>query len=283
MIGVRLHGRLGNQLFQYAFAYAMAKKYKTVFYLDKRLSQDFLSKYFLITQDKFRWLDRFIFSIKTKNGFFTSYMKLGFYSKIRYFLKLENIELSNNEKPEVEMLKGGNNKLYSGFFQSEIYFNHYKDDLLKQFQLNHNAIEQFKNTQFNLPDDFKSVVVHVRRTDYIEYNYDLPMDYFHHAIANIQDSKNFYIIISDDPTFASEEFNYLPNKYISNNNEIIDFQLLMQADICILSNSSFSWWGAYLNQKATTVIAPKYWLGYNEKKEYPSGIIPKHWIEFENL
>lgn len=282
MIGVKLQGRLGNQLFQYAFAYATAKKHKTTFYLDRRISQDLISKYFLITKDKFKWLDRFIFSIKTNNRFFTSYLMLGFYSKINRFLRLENIDFSNEEKPEVEMLKTGNNKLYAGFFQSEAYFRNYKDDLLKQFKLNHNAIKQLKKTQFHLPDGFKSVVVHVRRTDYIEHEYDLPMNYFHGAIADINHPQNFYIIISDDPNFASKAFNYLPNIYISNNSDIVDFQLLMQADICILSNSSFSWWGAYLNEKATTVIAPKYWLGYKQKKEYPSGIIPDHWIEFEN-
>jgi len=85
----------------------------------------------------------------------------------------------------------------------------------------------------------------------------------------------YYIFISDDLSYIEEEFDYLKEKYISKHNDIIDFQFLLNADICILSNSSFSWWGAYLNNKKATVFAPKFWLG--KKSELPKHIIPEGW------
>ena len=56
----------------------------------------------------------------------------------------------------------------------------------------------------------------------------------------------------------------------------------MNANICILSCSTFSWWGAWLNkQKNLKVYVPKYFLGFKVKKEYPVNIIPKKWKQIE--
>jgi len=277
VIGVKLHGRLGNQLFQYAFAYATAKKLNTTFYLDKRLSPDLISQYFLVSKDRFQWIDRSIFSFRFHKNFFSSYLRLGFYSKIKALLNLEDIEFSNNIEPEKELLNIKNHKLYSGYFQSENYFKDYKTVIFNQFKLKNNFIRSFNSIFSTLPQGFQKVVVHVRRTDYIDHQIDLPLAYFHHAIEQVNDPENFYIIISDDPKFIAQEFGYLKYKYISNHNEIIDFQFLMHADICILSNSSFSWWGAYLNQNKKRVIAPKYWLGHQNKIEEPSHVLIKGW------
>jgi hypothetical protein len=56
---------------------------------------------------------------------------------------------------------------------------------------------------------------------------------------------------------------------------------LVNADICILSNSTFGWWGAYLNPKKPEIIASKYWLGRAQKKEYPTNVVPDHWQQME--
>jgi hypothetical protein len=58
----------------------------------------------------------------------------------------------------------------------------------------------------------------------------------------------------------------------------MDFQHLLNADVCIISNSTFSWWGAWLNNKPTKVIyAPKYFMGWRIKKEIPDHIYPIDW------
>ena len=58
----------------------------------------------------------------------------------------------------------------------------------------------------------------------------------------------------------------------------MDFQLLLHADKLIISNSSFAWWGAYLNKNKTEVFVPQYWLGFKVDKEIPADIIPARFI-----
>jgi len=282
MIGVKLQGRLGNQLFQYAFAFAAAKKANTKFYLDKRLSHEVISQYFLTSHDSVNLLDKTLFAIKGFNGFFTSFLRLGFYSKLQRMLRLQTMEFSNDTMPAEEMQRIKNQCLYEGYFQSEQYFEEYKTDIKSEFEIRGIFSTQFKKIFNSLPIGFKYVVVHIRKTDYITHNFDLPMSYFHGAIASIHNPNNFYIVISDDIDLVSKEFGYLSNLYFSRNTEIIDFQFLKNADICILSNSSFSWWGAYLNSGNPQVIAPKHWLGYRTKKEHPLQAMPLNWIKFES-
>ena len=73
-------------------------------------------------------------------------------------------------------------------------------------------------------------------------------------------------------------FQNLPNVSLEENSEIIDFQLIMNADIAIIANSSFSWWAAYLNAKEHKIVyAPKYWLGFKVDKEIPEKIMSVNW------
>ena len=64
-------------------------------------------------------------------------------------------------------------------------------------------------------------------------------------------------------------------------NLIVDFQILLAADIIVTANSSFSWWAAHLNSNCIRVLAPKYWLNFRVKNEYPSNVIPEAWEQIE--
>ena len=97
-----------------------------------------------------------------------------------------------------------------------------------------------------------------------------------------ESQENLYIFITDDPGFVKTEFGYLNDIYIFNNSEIVDFQFLMNADINIISNSSFSWWGTYLNPKRPKVIAPKHWFKDNAFLKSPKNVLLKSWNLIDN-
>jgi hypothetical protein len=277
MIAIRLEGRLGNQLFQYAFIYSAAKKLNTRFYIDKSTINFALPEYFTVKTDSLGLFDKYIFSISGFKNIFSYHSKVAFYNSLKRLYGLKDIVFDSNQDPCTQFKLIQKKTLYKGFFQSEDYFKEYKNDILKLFTVKPRYKNQFEDVMKSLPSSKKLVVIHIRRADYISYDLVLDPQYFHNAIKQVHTDDNYYIFTSDDIEFIRKEFDYISNKYISDNSEIIDFQFLSHADICILSNSSFSWWGAYLNEKSPQVIAPAYWLGKNE--EIPVNIIPCSWMK----
>jgi len=273
MIAVQIEGRLGNQLFQYAFIYAAAKKLKTSFYVDKSFQQYLIPQYFEVKKDRWHFFDENIFSIKGYKHFFHLYLKRGFYILVnQIYLRKNTISFSNNQPAEAAIAGLKDKTLYKGFFYSQSYFNQSVNDIRHLYKIKKQYIDRFEQIAKPLFTTEKRVVVHVRRGDYIDQDIALPISYYHRAIAETNGQDTGFIFISDDPAFVEENFGYLANKYISTNDDIIDLQFLMNAQVCILSPSSFSWWGAWLNQRPDKqVIAPEYWLGFKEKKDYPMG------------
>jgi hypothetical protein len=98
--------------------------------------------------------------------------------------------------------------------------------------------------------------------------------------------KKSFILLSDDTEFAKNNLSdkikqMFPNDdvLVSNNNEIVDFQIILNADYCIIANSTFSWWATYLNIKKKKAYVPKFFLGFKIKREYPINVIPDDWIK----
>lgn len=274
MIAVRLEGRLGNQLFQYAFIYAAAKKLGVRFYLDQSVQSFLLDKYFAVEPPSFHWLQKRIFSIPGYKNLFSYYLKNKFYTMLKRFHGLKTLNFSSTITPGEELEKLSDGALYDGFFQSLQYWETYTADIARLFTIQPRYKQQYDLIAKDLPIDKTIIVIHIRRGDYLNHNFNLPDSYYHNAIKAMKVTNPFYVFISDDTEYVKKEFEYLSNKYISENNEIVDLQLLQNADVCILSNSSFSWWGAWLNDKASkTVYAPKNWLGFREGTEYPAGIM----------
>jgi hypothetical protein len=279
MIAVKLEGRLGNQLFQYAFIYNCAQTLKTNFYIDKSVNNFILPKYFNLTQNHNFLPDKYIFGITGYKNIFSYHFKHTFYNFLKKMHGLQEILFVNNVAPSLQLKNMENKRLYIGYFQSEEYFVNYKIDILNLFSINTLYKQRFESIIKQLPSAKKYVTVHVRRGDYVNINHALNVEYYRNAINCIHSADNYYVFVSDDPEFIRHEFSYLNEKYISESEEIIDFQFLINADICILSNSSFSWWGAYLNNRHAQIIAPKYWLGKTQM--LPANIIPATWQQFE--
>lgn len=160
----------------------------------------------------------------------------------------------------------------NGYFQSEKYFESYREQIKKLF-ITENV---------ELPCDGKTTSVHIRRGDYVsnpEYHNVLSKTYYEEAIKLIGDG--FFIFFSDDIQWVKENFNSKNYIYSESSDEIIDFYMMSKCENNIISNSSFSWWAAYLNKnKNKKVISPthKNWFGRRGPQD-TQDLIPIEWIQ----
>ena len=156
--------------------------------------------------------------------------------------------------------------LLEGPLQSENYILDYKDQISRWFRVE--------------SEQFDGCVINIRGGEY-KNNRDLFLgkDYYRNAISKIRDidSNCDFLIVTDDPSIAHDLFPEYSIKssggvkiilnrfYRSPKSRLIgnDFSLVQNAKYLILSNSSFSWWGAWTNPYAEFVIAPKYWARHN--------------------
>lgn len=274
MICIKLNGRLGNQMFQYAFAYASARLLGTSFFY-RSCYESRLTEYF-----ELRLCERLL------NRLFTLIYKCTEkYEPFRFY------EQQSHDNPRDFSLK--NHTCYSGFFQSANYFAQSSIELQKIFSVKTKYVSKFHELYGKSFDDNLTVAVHVRRTDYVKYggfaqggpDLRLPLSYYIRAIKQIEDRDNYvFYFIGDDVDFVRKSFEHRRNYHFISNDEIIDFQVILNADICILANSSFSWWAAYLNKKKSKkVYAPKYWSGFKVLCEYPNGIVPCNWEQIDSI
>lgn len=282
MIGVKPQGRLGNQMFQYAFVYAQAKKHKTLFFIDRYfppIEVYSLEKYF-----KLRKGEKLLIRIAKT-------LHWRFFSKYKSYKELYQ---AGGDEIETVLNKGIKNVYWDGFFQSENYFAPYQNAIKKCFELKKEYKNLFYQKYGRLFEEKKVLVLHIRRTDYLEWgsealggkNMTLPMSYYENCLSKIENLENYHVIVlSDDIEFVKEYFANRPNFHYEHNEEIVDLQLIIYAHSLIISNSTFAWWGAFLNKNATIqIFAPKYWLGFKINKEYPVGItsINFNWINVYN-
>lgn len=290
MIGIKISGGLGNQMFQYAFINNAHLKTKKMFFLEKEGAAIELYKYFTLTKNIFYYTDILLFNYNGYRLFFTHYLRKVFYKVINNLFIKKTIIALNTDHPKQIYTNIKDKNFFEGYFQSPYYF-HENDkairncfELKKHINKNHNINFDFLDTQK------KRIVVHIRKTDYLNLGHlnlgkqdlSLPFTYYHRLIKKIASIDNFYIFITDAPHLVSKEFNYLQNKYISNDEAIIDFQHMLHADVCIIANSTFSWWAAYLNKNPSKIVyCPQYFLGFNVNQDYPTNIYPKKWIQIK--
>ena len=177
-----------------------------------------------------------------------------------------------------------NNFVYlNGYWQNELYFSNIRELLLQELSpisslndVGYSCLESIKKTN--------SVSLHVRRGDYLNLKNIgvLDVDYYKQAVAYI--SKNLekptFYIFSDDLDWCKKSLGFLDDCiYVDRTEtEIDDLKLMSCCQHNIIANSSFSWWGAWLNKNPKkTVIAPKSWL-LNDPDS--SNVILSDWIKF---
>ncbi len=280
MIVTRIWGGLGNQLFQYAFGYAIAKDNGEELRLDTSFYNKKLSSRLTV-----RTLDMFQLPLINKTTVnpveISQFIPLLQKPSVNYLIRrilpktirIGRLTYVKEDKlqylPEVITVK---NKYvyYDGYWHSDRYFSKYREDLIAQFVYNNESIESAYSLLQNATNEIETVAVHIRRGDYITQKNPNAMgpDYYREAIKIAQSliKRSVFCFFSDDPVWVKENFGDIPQSVIVNNprilNDIEEFQLMARCRHQIISNSSYSWWAAWLNDNPNKiVIVPKIWHG----------------------
>lgn len=182
------------------------------------------------------------------------------------------------------IFKDKGNTYYWGYWQNERYFSNISDQIRSDFTFRNRFSE--KNVWIkDMINSTNSVSIHIRRGDYVDHPRHggiCDTEYYHKAIKYI-DTKILtatYFVFSNDIAWCKNNLDIANCYYIDWNKgeeSYIDMQLMSLCQHNIIANSSFSWWGAWLNNNShKIVISPSRW--FNEGAHDINDIIPNSWI-----
>jgi hypothetical protein len=153
-----------------------------------------------------------------------------------------------------------------GFFQRHEYFDHIKEFLIKDI--------------FKVPVDYypNTIAVHVRHGDFAMDTVNFPIQpksYYMQALENLDYKNKQVIFVSDDILWCKQNFPFA--EFRDNTDELEDIYFMANCDAVIMSNSTFSFWGAYLNMKKRPVYFPLHWFSLKSGRNGYE-ICPKDWV-----
>lgn len=273
MILVRVKGGLGNQMFQYAAGRAIALNTGLPLVLDLRhyertREHGYAMSDFALVDDAIDTRDlppspkerpfAYHFSRLTKRG-----MQLQKEASAAFDPKIANI----SEPAWIE-----------GYFQSERYFKEHSDIIRSELTLQSPPDEENAKWLKEIEAEPHAVSVHVRRGDYVRnpkfaaHHGSCTLDYYTKALAHIEakiGAKPVLYAFSDDPDWVRTNLQLgLEMKVVGHNGSnrnIEDIRLMSACRHHIIANSSFSWWGAWLNPREDKiVVAPQQWFASAE-------------------
>jgi len=296
---VKLYGGLGNQFFQYAFGKSLAKitgdeiKYDTSWfetgadYDHDTLYLDFFNtEYKVANESEIEGL--YLFGEVGKRTAERLYHKLPVISQLLFghFKEIErDIDATLKSEPYLfeyspTVYRSGNS-YYDGYWQASQYVEEVSETLIQDFSLTVPMSEQGQTISKKITDS-ESISIHIRRGDYTRNDNTLPMEYYKRAVERIDSclDNHKYFIFSDDIEWTRNNLTITADcVYVDHNGTETAYEDLMLMSSCdhnIIANSTFSWWGAWLNQNSDkTVIAPGVWLGGANTSEID--ILPDAW------
>ncbi len=285
---VRISDGLGNQMFQYAFAYALAKKTGVQVLIDPLFWGTSLRKYqleeFKVTNTK-RMVSKawdYILGFGPRNGrrFKDRYRQHLIKKKYRLIQEKQIMHYDNS------MFEPTESGFYMGFWQAPEYFETYYEELKKEFTRKGSISSEALKYQQLIQDNI-SVALHIRRTDYVrqEGNVTLRFDFYEEALQKMQELLGDFrlFIFTDDKEFVRGNFRFREYMLVDGISDLDEFELMRQCDHHIIANSTFSWWAAYLGEnKGGIVYAPC--TGIWSEEFYPKEwkLIHTRTVESEN-
>lgn len=244
------YGRLGNQMFQYATLYSIAKT----------KGYDYGIPY----------------KVKSEN----SYLNMSLDECFPNLTAKDSSEIQNIHRAQERQFPYNagifgipDNTDVIGYFQSEKYFKDYRNGLLEEFKFNDKIMDNAVNIRSITKDPVISI--HLRLGDYRGLAGKHPVmtrEYYKEALDKLP-SDLLVIVFSDEPETAYHMFQDLGRAFVvpESNDQFTDMCTMTLCNYHIIANSSYSWWGAWLAD-SKKVIAPHNWFG-----EDPS--MPKNWSD----
>jgi hypothetical protein len=291
MIIINIIGGLGNQMFQYALGIALREKGRNVLFDISEFNQYELHNGYELERlfhiDE-KYADQALvksYINKNKNKMIKRYDKF-----LKLFGKSVDKKYEQHMKHNFDYLS--NVQLYeldevyiNGYWQSEMFFKDVKNQIIDKFNFDFNLDE--KNAiALNDIKTSDSISIHVRRGDYVNHN-ELggicDIEYYKKAIEYVQElvtSPKFYIF-SNDIEWCRANLQLKNVMFIDWNSDKESYKDMLLMSHCkhnIIANSSFSWWGAYLNKNPNKrVVAPSKWFKNSDIND--QDVIPNEWIK----
>jgi hypothetical protein len=258
MITSKLMGGLGNMLFQISAGYALSKQRNDEYLIN--------TKYTEIT-----------------HGYSKPKPPIDYVNTIfRKFKEYEHI-------PDIyDVIESGfyytpikesyNNIMLHGYYQSYKYFHEFRNDILNIFEIDDNLLNELYTKYPVLHKN--TVSIHVRRGDYLllsDFHHNLESSYYKNAINQFTNDTN-YLIFSDDINWCKTIFVGDEYTFVENHDDISDLYLMSLCKHNIIANSTFSWWGAWLNRNVDNiVIYPNKWFGPAHNNLVTYDMFPQEW------
>lgn len=275
-------GGLGNQLFQYAAGRRVAHVNNALLKID-------ISPFSKYTLHKFS-LHPFNISagIATPNeiaSITNVWQRVSSLYK-PYYLRPIVKEQFFHFDPNILDLSG--DVYLDGFWQSEKYFKDVEGLIRNELSIKIKLDAENRSIADEISNS-KAISLHVRRGDYVnnlktnEVHGTCSLEYYSEATDVIakQIPNPHFFIFSDDPVWVQKNLKIdYATTYVTNNDADKNYEDLRLMSLCrhhIIANSSFSWWGAWLNKSLEKiVVAPKKWFGITERNS--KDLIPEGWI-----
>ncbi len=263
MITTNLTGNLGNHMWQYAVCRTIAelKGYNwginsspTHDYFNGKNQMDFMNIYF---GENIKGITK---------EFHEKWILINHVDQV-------NITMFDRRLYDIEddTVMLGDNGAYGGLFQSEDYIINRQSDVFEWFNIKKEYSEKYDTilSEYNIKLDDDLCVINFRGGEYNGlHNVLLRREYWKDSINHmlVVNPNMKFLVITDDISLSKSFMPFdIPTMHVDVG---FDFYVVNQSKWLIISNSSFGWWAAWLNNKSKLTIAPKYWARHNVSNGY---------------
>lgn len=270
MIISRIYGGMGNQMFQYAYGRMLAHKHKTKFkiYFDDcgfgwaEHSKRLTLTNFNIEAEEATEKDRALHICDSKK------LLARFFHKINRTIRgLHYIgDGARVHTYHWDALQAPDNSFTDGFWQSHIYFESIAPVIRKEFSISQPLSDHAKKIEQQIKKS-DSISIHVRRGDYLQQTQTYvicDVDYYKRALKELKKKVHnpVVFVFSNDADWVKKYLKLeVPAVVVENTQAYEDMHLMSCCKHNISSNSTFGWWGAWLNDNPDKiVILPERWL-----------------------